>query len=125
MHDAVKIAGYLAAFAAGLVSVGTAWTMFDLPVLATRSYVDAREIKANEVRSEIVLAVIDLARDHRERIKRARDTLVERLAAATDAQVKVDLHLLIDQANVDITDVASRIMTLEKLLIKSSYEQPK
>lgn len=116
---AAKIAGYLAAIAAASVSIGTAWTMYDLPVFATRSYVDRQGGRANEERSEIVRAVIDLAKDQRERLKRSRDTLVERLGAATDPQVKVDLHLLIDQANQDISDIASRITALEKLLTKA------
>lgn len=115
MSRAAKIASAVGAIAGAVIAVGTLWTMLDLPVLATRSYVDAREAKANDARSDIVATVIELARDQRDRLKRARDVLTSRLTAATDAQARADLQLLVEQANQDIADVDSRITTLERM----------
>ncbi len=110
-----KLAGYVAAIAGAVVTLGTVWTMFDLPVIATRGYVDAEHAKDLAARNDIVSTVIELTLDQRDRLRRTRDGIQVRMTAATDPQSREDLQRLVEQANQDIADVANRAMTLEQL----------
>ncbi len=117
-----KVASYVGAISAAVVSTGAAWTMLDLPVPATRAYVNAKDAAERDIRDEIIAAVLDLARDYRERLRRSKAVLVDRLAAATDPQLKHDLQMLIEQAEQDIADADSRIAALEHLRGKASND---
>lgn len=110
-----KVASYIAAIAGAIVGVGTVWTMLELPVLATRGYVDKKEINSSNAQSEIVNVVIEITRDRREGLKRNRDALTARITASTDPQHRSDLQQLVEQANKDVAEVESRILVLERL----------
>lgn len=111
-------ATFIGACAGAVVAVVTMWSLLELPtgwLPASRSYVDTEHGKDITARNEIVATVIELALDQRDRLRRTRDALVARLAAAIDPQAKEDLQKLVEQANQDIADVASRITALERM----------
>jgi hypothetical protein len=112
---ASKGAGYIAAIAGAVITVGTAWTMLNLPVPATRGYVDARLLEDSRAHLDIVGTVIELAHDQRERLKRIRDGNIVHLGIATDAEIKGDLQQLVEQQSKDVDDIEKRIASLERL----------
>lgn len=111
-------AAIIGTIAGAVIAVVTMWSLLELPtgwLPASRSYVDAEHAKDVVARTEIVGTVIELTLDQRDRLKRARDAIQVRMTAATDPQAREDLQRLLEQANQDIADVASRINALERM----------
>jgi len=110
-----RIGAGVGACAGGIIGVVTLWTMFDLPLLATRSFVKEEMRLARTDMGELVTTVIDLAQDQRERILRTRDGLLLRLKAAKEHQTQNDLTALIAQSDNDVKEIESRIAALQGL----------
>lgn len=103
-----KIAGAIGAILATVIAIGSAWSTWDLPVIASRRYVNKEMIL-------LATPLMGLAIEQRDRLKRKRDDDLRLLAASTDPATRDILERLVAQETQDIAVVGEWVNVLERL----------